>query len=1198
MDAWRRSLSAILALTLLLGAFAAFPASCLPAGIVIADDRDYPPFVFLDSTGEPRGIIVDIWRLWSDKTGIAVEFRLMEWEAALASVREGRADAVGGLFRTPERDALFEYSQPYAEISTAIFFHHQIGGVRGIQDLAGFRIGVVRGDSAEELLRTSHPGLIAVGYPGIRDLVEAAVAGEVRVFIADTPAALYYLSRHQEGSDFRQASPPLAISALHAAVRKGDAELLAVVHGGFEQVSETEILQIMEDWAGNTPVSRVWWMQIAIGFGGLAALLVGVSGWNMLLRRRVRDKTAELEASLQASAAREEQFRLLIEHQSDLVVKVDLQGRFLYVSPSYCRTFGRSETELLGKAFMPMVHEDDLPSTTEAMKALFEPPHTAYMEQRAMTVEGWRWLAWNDSAVLGPAGEIREIIGVGRDITERKVAEELLRQSEERFAKAFHSSPAPLVISDIESGRFIDVNARWVEMLGFSREDQIGRTSKDVGIWSDPGQRDRAVEILRRQGFFKEFPIEFVTKDGDTRSALWSAEIVSLQGRDVLLSLIYDYTERRKVEEALRESESRYRSVIDNIQDVYYRTDANGLLIMISPSGVRLLGYGSEDEMLGRHNETFWFEPARRKDFIDLLRARGRVSDHEVTLKRKDGQPVLVATSSNLYFDGQGGLLGVEGIFRDIAERKKAEEALRASEEKFRSIVESLPMGMHFYRLAADGRLLLDGANPAADRMLGVDHAALRGKTIEEAFPGLAGSTIPEMYRNVARGQLDPQFFETQYHDDRFSGFYAVTVFRIGADAAATAYLDITDRRRSEELLRQSEEKFSRLFRLSPDAISLSDPDSGRIVEVNDAFVRLTGYGQDELAGRVSTEVGLFVRTSDRERMLARLRETGQANDVELEIRRKDGSAIPCSVSCQFVTIGQKRFLLAVTRDLTDFRRMQEMMIQSEKMISVGGIAAGIAHEINNPLGIIVQAAQNLELRTRPDFPRNVEAAEAIGLDMALLEKYMRDRKVLTFVQDMRSAALRAAEIIRHMLDFSRRSESRRKVCHLPDIIDRAVELAQSDYDLKKSYDFKRIAIVRDYDDDLRQIDCTETEIEQVLLNLLRNAAQAMAQADPPRQDPRIVLRASNVPHGVRIEVQDNGPGMPSSLQRRVFEPFFTTKPPGVGTGLGLSVSYFIVTSGHAGSMWVESEQGTGSKFVVELPANGSRDRNEKAVGN
>ena len=928
------------------------------------------------------------------------------------------------------------------------------------------------------------------------------------------------------------------------------------------------------------------WAPVVKGF---AAVLVVVFAWNLILRRRVGAKTAELEGALRASAEREEQYRLLVEHQTDLVVKVDPEGRFLYVSPAYCRTFGRSEAELLGNAFMPLVHEDDQSATAEAMKTLFEPPHTAYMEQRAMTVDGWRWLAWNDSAVLGPDGEIREIIGVGRDITERKVAEELLRQSEERFVKAFQTSPAPLVISDIESGRFIDVNARWVEMLGYSREEQVGRTSKDVGIWADPDQRDRAMDILRRQGFFKEIPIEFVTRGGDVRSALWSAEIVSLQGRDVLLSLLFDYTERKEADEALRESERRYRSVIDNIEDVYYRTDAGGLLIMISPSGVRLLGYDSESEMLGRHNETFWFEPERRKDFIELLKARGRVSDHEVTLKRKDGQPVLVATSSSLYFDGQGGLLGVEGIFRDIAERKRAEEALRASEEKFRSIVEASPMGMHFYRLHDDGRLILDGANPAADRMLGVDHARLRGKTIEEAFPGLEGSTIPEMYRLVARGELGPQFFETQYDSDSFSGFYAVTVFRIGHHAVATAYLDMTDRRRAEELLRQSEEKFSRLFLLSPDAISLSEPDTGLLIDVNDAYARLTGYTQDELIGRSSLELGLFAQPKDRAKAIERLRESGQVSDLDVDIRRKDGSVIPCSTSCQFVTIGQSRLLLAVTRDLSDFRRMQEMMIQSEKMISVGGIAAGIAHEINNPLGIIVQAAQNLELRTRPDFPRNVEVAGAIGLDMALLEKYMAERKILTFVRDMRTAAQRAADIIRHMLDFSRRSESRRKVCDVTAVIDRALELAQSDYDLKRCYDFRKISVVRDFAGDLREVDCTETEIEQVLLNLLRNAAQAMAQAEPPVQGPRIVIRAFNLPEGVRIEVEDNGPGMPPSVQRRIFEPFFTTKPPGVGTGLGLSVSYFIVTQGHGGSMWVESDKGAGAKFVIELPVKSVR---------
>ena len=170
------------------------------------------------------------------------------------------------------------------------------------------------------------------------------------------------------------------------------------------------------------------------------------------------------------------------------------------------------------------------------------------------------------------------------------------------------------------------------------------------------------------------------------------------------------------------------------------------------------------------------------------------------------------------------------------------------------------------------------------------------------------------------------------------------------------------------------------------------------------------------------------------------------------------------------------------------------------------------------------------------------------------------------------------------MLDFSRHSESRRKVCDLPAIIDKAVALAGSDYDLKKSYDFKHIKIVRDYADDLPVINCTETEIEQVVLNLLRNAAQAMATRQPPQPSPCISISLATTAQTLRIKIADNGPGMQPEVQRRVFEPFFTTKPPGVGTGLGLSVSYFIVTKGHGGKMDVASKPGEGTVFTIDLP--------------
>jgi PAS domain S-box-containing protein len=398
-------------------------------------------------------------------------------------------------------------------------------------------------------------------------------------------------------------------------------------------------------------------------------------------------------------------------------------------------------------------------------------------------------------------------------------------------------------------------------------------------------------------------------------------------------------------------------------------------------------------------------------------------------------------------------------------------------------------------------------------------------------------------------------------------------------------HTDITERKLAEERLRQSEEKFSRLFHLSPDSIVLVGMDDGRLIDVNDTFVLLSGFSREETLGRTLQELGIYRDPSVRDEIYALLGRDGQVRNFEFDACDKAGGIVVCALSCQVVEFEGGQHLLAVIRDVTQMKRMQEMMIQSEKMRSVGGMAAGIAHEINNPLGIILQSAHNLVQRTDPAFPRNREAAQSIGLDMDLLARYMRARKLDVFIADIQAAGVRAAGIIRRMLDFSRTSESGRSECDLRAFIEQSVSLAGSDYDLTKSYDFKKIDVRIDIAEGLPAVSCTETEMEQVFLNLLRNAAQAMAGASPPVAEPRIDIRVSAVEGGVRIEVEDNGPGMDPEVSRRVFEPFYTTKAPGQGTGLGLSVSYFIVTKGHGGSMRVESEPGRGTRFIIELPA-------------
>ncbi|MDY0227597.1 MAG: PAS domain S-box protein [Desulfomicrobium apsheronum] len=397
-------------------------------------------------------------------------------------------------------------------------------------------------------------------------------------------------------------------------------------------------------------------------------------------------------------------------------------------------------------------------------------------------------------------------------------------------------------------------------------------------------------------------------------------------------------------------------------------------------------------------------------------------------------------------------------------------------------------------------------------------------------------------------------------------------------------HTDVTERRLAEERLRQSEEKFSQLFRLSPDAIVLLNVESGRLVDVNDSFTSISGFSREEALGKTLMELGIYRNPGEREEIYRRLARDGFLRDFEFEALHKDGSTVVSAMTCQTLELDGVSHLLAVLRDITHMKKLREVMIQSEKMRSVGGMAAGIAHEINNPLGIILQASHNLVRRTRPDFSKNTQVAQTIGLDMELMARYMRARKLDLFITDIQEAATRAAGIIRRMLDFSRLAESGRSQCDLQTLIEHSLTLARNDYDLKKFYDFKKMDLRISVEEGLGKLACTETEMEQVFLNILRNAAQAMAEANPPVENPRLEIRASRVGDRVRIEIEDNGPGMNAEISRRIFEPFFTTKPPGQGTGLGLSVSYFIVTKGHGGTMEVESEPGLGTRFIIELP--------------
>ncbi|HQE94180.1 MAG TPA: ATP-binding protein [Anaerolineae bacterium] len=276
--------------------------------------------------------------------------------------------------------------------------------------------------------------------------------------------------------------------------------------------------------------------------------------------------------------------------------------------------------------------------------------------------------------------------------------------------------------------------------------------------------------------------------------------------------------------------------------------------------------------------------------------------------------------------------------------------------------------------------------------------------------------------------------------------------------------------------------------------------------------------------------------------------------------------------------------------DVTQRVYLEETMFQTTKMASIGRLAAGMAHEINNPLGAMMQAAQMLQLALDTHEPRNRARIEAAGIDPACLEAYLRERKLLEYAQGIRDMGERAAKIVSDLLGFSRKGTSTPGPYDMNTLILQTLDLATADYNLKKQFDFRDIELVYDFAPNLPPVIGDSQQIQQVVLNLVRNAVQAMAEksaAGLPGYRARLTIHTSAVdPHHIRVEIEDNGPGISETVRQRLFEPFFTTKDVGEGSGLGLWLCWSIIVERHSGRIWTEPAQGAGTRFIFELPVN------------
>ena len=392
---------------------------------------------------------------------------------------------------------------------------------------------------------------------------------------------------------------------------------------------------------------------------------------------------------------------------------------------------------------------------------------------------------------------------------------------------------------------------------------------------------------------------------------------------------------------------------------------------------------------------------------------------------------------------------------------------------------------------------------------------------------------------------------------------------------------DIAERKQAEDELRRLRNLLSNIVNSMPSVLVGVDL-QGRVTQWNREAARATGIAAEQAQGRLLDEVFPKLQ-SEMEQVRKAIRTRQVQEDLKVP-RRVDGETRFSDVIVYPLLANGVEGAVIRIDDVTERVHIEEMMMQTEKMMSVGALAAGMAHEINNPLGGILQGAQNIQRRFSTELAKNVQVARECGTSLDTIRAYLGKREIQGFIEGIRESGTRAARIVANMLQFSRRSEAQVVLADLPELVERALELAASDYDLKKKYDFRRIEIVREFEPDLPQVPVVVTEIEQVVLNLLKNAAQAMQEEQSDEKKPHIILRMKREGDWVRLVVEDNGPGMNEPTSKRAFEPFFTTKGIGVGTGLGLSVSYMIITNNHKGTMTLDSTPGKGTRFVIHLP--------------
>ena len=780
-----------------------------------------------------------------------------------------------------------------------------------------------------------------------------------------------------------------------------------------------------------------------------------------------------------------------------------------------------------------------------------------------------------------------------------------LKASEEKYRSLSESANMGIWHED-NNGRTIFVNNAMCKITGVTSPKDLDNISFRDILTQESKIIVEEESKKRLHGKSSTYEVVFKCLDGSFKNVIVTGSPLYDQDNTVIGSIgtFIDVSEIRKKDIALADSEKKFREMNEFLPLIVFESDDKAYLTYCNQRGYKQFGYSDDDFKKGLSIMDTIVPGDHEKLKANFARlTKGEIlGENEYTMIRKDGTRFSALIYSNPVIK-DGKYTGLRGVIVDITERKKAEQDLKESEERFRELIFNMINPVMI--ISFDGSLLF--ANPAAFRLVGVPQdAEIKGWDFTQfVSPEYTEMLVTDLVRisndegplssefKVIRADGSPVWVESIGIKAKYSG----------ADVDLVTMHDITIRKNAEEALRESERWFRELIDLTQFGVTISDMD-GRYLLVNRKFQDETGYTADEIIGKTVFETGLGKAFINAELVERELKEKGIIENIETSVVARDGNLIDVYFSSRIIQMNGKPAILSAFIDITDKKRLeielethrnhleelvqqrtealaaaneellatneelfhqreelenilrtlhetQNKLIESEKMASVGLLAAGISHEINNPLNFIQGGLYGIEDYYSTHLTDHKEQLEPL-------------------FQIINEGIKRASDIVSSLNHFSRRTESHNEDCNIHNIINNCLNILKNQ--LKS-----RVTIKKIFTDTAILVKGNEGKLHQAILNILSNASQSISKSGT------ISIKTEVVMDDVILTFTDTGCGISPEILPRIFDPFFTTKDPGKGTGLGLSITYNIIKD-HLGDISVKSKAGKGTTVTITLP--------------